>query len=156
MSICKSCDYYDDCSLSESNEWCYKNSNIDVNKFITLDTDGFDWVSPVELFTKEFQTRIDDGIQQLIEVELGAKIDREEFIKAMNYDRNQFAVGFKSGYAKRDSEIVRCKDCKHLVEIDPDNLYVCDRIDIGMDGEPSFLNPENDFCSCGERRETNE
>lgn len=49
-------------------------------------------------------------------------------------------------------EVVRCKDCKHLVEIDPDNLYVCDRIDIGMDGEPSFLNPENDFCSYGERR----
>lgn len=52
-------------------------------------------------------------------------------------------------------EVVRCKDCKHLVEIDDiGNLYVCDRIDIGMDGEPSFLSPENDFCSYGERRET--
>lgn len=50
-------------------------------------------------------------------------------------------------------EVVRCKDCKYLVEIDPDNLYVCDRIDIGMDGEPDFLSPENDFCSRGERRE---
>jgi len=50
-------------------------------------------------------------------------------------------------------DIVRCKDCKHLKEIDPDNLYVCARIDIGMDGEPSFLSPENDFCSYGERKE---
>ena len=50
-------------------------------------------------------------------------------------------------------EVVRCKDCKHLIEIDPDNLYVCARIDIGMDGEPSFLSPENDYCSRGERRE---
>ena len=53
-------------------------------------------------------------------------------------------------------EVVRCKDCKYLVEIDDtNNLYVCDRIDIGMDGEPSFLSPENDFCSRGKRRETN-
>lgn len=142
MSICKSCDYYDDCSLSESNEWCYKNSNIDVNKFITLDTDGFDWVSPVELFTKEFKNRVDDGIQQLIEVELGAKIDREEFIKAMNYDRNQFAMGFKSGYAKRDSEIVRCKDC---VFSNAEYTHCC-LLDTCI--------IENDFCSWGERRET--
>ena len=51
-------------------------------------------------------------------------------------------------------EVVRCKDCKHLFEIDPDNLYVCDRIDYGMDGDPSYLSPENDFCSRGERKET--
>lgn len=51
-------------------------------------------------------------------------------------------------------EVVRCKDCKYLKEIDPDNLYVCERIDIGMDGEPNFLKPETDFCSCGERKET--
>ena len=55
----------------------------------------------------------------------------------------------------RKDEIVRCKDCKHLVEIDDtSNLYVCARIDIGMDGEPSFLCPEADFCSRGERKET--
>ena len=50
-------------------------------------------------------------------------------------------------------QVVRCKDCKHLVEIDKDNLYVCARIDFGMDGEPSFLSPENDFCSRGEQGE---
>lgn len=52
--------------------------------------------------------------------------------------------------------VVRCKDCKHLFEIDPDNLYVCDRIDYGMDGDPSYLSPENDFCSRGERKEIND
>lgn len=57
--------------------------------------------------------------------------------------------------AEQDSiDIVRCENCKHLIEIDKDNLYVCDRIDIGMDGEPSFLKPETDFCSYGERKET--
>jgi len=51
-------------------------------------------------------------------------------------------------------QVVRCKDCKHLVEIDDtSNLYVCDRIDIGMDGEPDFLSPEIDFCSKGKRKE---
>ena len=54
-------------------------------------------------------------------------------------------------------EIICCKDCKYLKEIDnTSNLYVCDRIDIGMDGEPSFLNPKNDFCSRGERKEIEE
>ncbi|MBO4734237.1 MAG: hypothetical protein J5662_07160 [Clostridia bacterium] len=50
-------------------------------------------------------------------------------------------------------EVVRCKDCKHLFEINKDTLYVCDRIDTGMDGEPNYLKPEIDFCSRGKRRE---
>ena len=70
-------------------------------------------------------------------------------------DYGMFTTGIEQAISETESvEIVRCKDCKYLFEIDPDNLYVCDRIDIGMDGEPSFLNPENDFCSRGERKET--
>jgi len=70
-------------------------------------------------------------------------------------DYGMFTTGIEQAISETKSvEVVRCKDCKHLVEIDDtSNLYVCDRIDIGMDGEPSFLSPENDFCSYGERKE---
>lgn len=69
-------------------------------------------------------------------------------ISIIEYDNHNCANFF---------ELVRCKDCKHLVEIDnTSNLYVCGLIDFGMDGEPNFLNPKNDFCSRGERKEIEE
>ena len=71
-------------------------------------------------------------------------------------DYGMFTTGIEQAISETESvEIVRCKDCKHLIEIDDtSNLYVCDRIDIGMDGEPSFLSPDNDYCSYAERRES--
>ena len=39
---------------------------------------------------------------------VGVNVDRDELIKALRYDRDQY----KKGYADRDEEIVRCKDCK--------------------------------------------
>lgn len=116
------------------------------------------WVSPVELIYEDAKTifleQTDEHIMARCEATLGVKVDRDELIKAMHYDREQYKKGFENGYKKRDAEIVRCKDCKHLLEIDPDNLYVCARIDIGMDGVLSALSPENDFCSRAERKET--
>ena len=52
----------------------------------------------------------------------------------------------KSKYVK----VVRCKDCKHF---DENNACYCHAAD--DNGTPIFVR-EHDFCSYGERRETNE
>ena len=57
--------------------------------------------------------------------------------------------GYDKGYADAKAELVRCKDCKHLVLTDEGEHNPCDCVcDYWMaDG----LN-DNDFCYYGERR----
>ena len=46
-----------------------------------------------------------------------------------------------------EEEVVRCKDCKHAYKRKPINktAVLCEMFVAGM--------KDNDFCSCGERRE---
>ena len=44
-------------------------------------------------------------------------------------------------------EIVYCKDCKHKVRTDANGIVICSE-EHGM-----HCPTENDFCSCGERKE---
>ena len=84
-------------------------------------------------------------------------INTDEFIKQLKqfcYSKDQIIEKINGMSSDKVVNLVRCKDCKHLFEINPNTLYVCDRIDYGMDGDPSYLSPENDFCSRGERKET--
>ena len=45
-------------------------------------------------------------------------------------------------------EVVRCKDCKHSY-IDIEGNRICN-----TDGYTGIIVKDNDFCSCGERKET--
>ena len=63
--------------------------------------------SPVDLIISEMNMRMDGEIFKAVQ-NVGVNVDRDELIKALRYDRDQY----KKGYADRDSEIVRCKDCK--------------------------------------------
>lgn len=68
--------------------------------------------SPIELsFIDEmYNTIIDSQENKIFEAvsHYGISVDKEELIKALQYDRGQY----EKGYADRDAEIVRCKDCK--------------------------------------------
>ncbi len=57
---------------------------------------------------------------------VGVNVDKDELLKALQYDRNQY----QKGYADRDSEIIRCKDCAlhisctiNYEEVEADNDY---------------------------------
>ena len=52
--------------------------------------------SPIEIITGNIQTQIDDGIFRAIQ-NVGINIDREELLKALEYDRGQFEEGFRKG-----------------------------------------------------------
>lgn len=52
--------------------------------------------SPVELITKEMNTQIEEDIFNAIQ-EVAVDVDKEELIKALQYDRNQYEQGYIDG-----------------------------------------------------------
>lgn len=100
--------------------------------------------SPIDVFITDIQHQIvkqrDDEIYQAV-ASVGINVDKEELLRALQYDRNQYEKGYWDGVADAKAELVRCKDCKHL-------------------GRPSCAFDtyciectEDTFCSYGERRE---
>ena len=58
--------------------------------------------SPITIVTqklrKAISERYDDYIMATVEESLGCDVNKEELIKALNYDRNQYDKGFRDGY----------------------------------------------------------
>ena len=53
--------------------------------------------SPIDIIQKEIATQLDDKIIKCIQ-EYGIDVNKEELIKALNYDRDQFEAGNKVVY----------------------------------------------------------
>ena len=92
--------------------------------------------SPITLLkanhiTEEINKQTDEVIFKAV-VNVLPQVNKEELIKALEYDRGQYAKGYKD----RDAEIVRCKDCAWWAI---NNTGIC--LNHLMDTE------ENDFCS---------
>ena len=92
--------------------------------------------SPIELVETQIRTTIEGEILKAVQ-NVGVIVDKEELLKALQYDREQY----QKGYEDRDLEIVRCKDCKYY-----DGDGTCMKIGIAM------LN-NNWFCADGVREE---
>ena len=54
----------------------------------------------------DMQVKMEGEILKAVQ-NVGVNVDKDELLKALQYDRNQY----QKGYDDRDSEIVRCKDC---------------------------------------------
>ena len=52
--------------------------------------------SPIELIIGKMQTQIDDDIYRAVQ-NVGINVDREELLKALEYDRGQYEEGFRKG-----------------------------------------------------------
>ncbi len=96
--------------------------------------------SPIDLIMGQIEFEKENEIVRAVQ-QVGINIDKEELIRALAYDRNQYA----KGYHDRDSEIVRCKDCKHR---DPED----GRCDSGHDIRWNLPRQDDWFCKDGERR----
>ena len=56
--------------------------------------------SPVSIYTKaveKLRDSFDDAIHEAIEIKTGIKVDRDELIKALQYDRDQYKKGYADG-----------------------------------------------------------
>ena len=52
--------------------------------------------SPVEIITKQMNTQVEEHIFNAIQ-EVAVNVDKEELIKALQYDRNQYEQGYMDG-----------------------------------------------------------
>lgn len=109
------------------------------------------WESPIQMITddiiKDIVQKQDELIMEAVH-RVGFNIDKYELMEALNYDRDQYEKGYADGRQARDSEIVRCKDCKHRDGEDG-------QCPLQTTGDP-YLDtyPQNNFyCAYGERRE---
>ena len=99
--------------------------------------------SPVELYVENAVSNIvkkqNDEVLEVIQ-NIGIHVDKDELIKALQYDRNQYDKGYSDAMAT----IVRCKDCKFARKmVLGDYSCVVDH---------RLAHDENDYCSYGERK----
>lgn len=87
----------------------------------------------------------DDNIVANASYELGFSIDKHELVKALEYDREQYY----KGYADRDAEIIRCKDCANS-ELMVGGTYACEL------GVMAICNKADDYCSWAKRKDEEE
>jgi hypothetical protein len=52
--------------------------------------------SPIEIIYQRMQTQVDDDIVRAVQ-SYNINVDRDELIKALNYDRDQYRKGFEDG-----------------------------------------------------------
>ena len=81
--------------------------------------------SPIEIITGNIQTQIDDEIYRAIQ-NVGINVDREELLKALEYDRGQYEEGFKEG----EKYVLR-----HLRNLLPEWLYTAIKENLIKGGE---------------------
>jgi hypothetical protein len=73
------------------------------------------WESPVNVMMGELQTQIEGEIFKAIQ-NVGIVVDKEELIKAMQYDRDQYDKGYKDGYADAIDDFT-AKLIKHISNV---------------------------------------
>lgn len=75
----------------------------------------YDYKSPIEIIAEDVYKRVSNNIENDIMTAVAyhkIKVDKEELLKALAYDRGQYGKGYDDGYRAAKKEIVRCKDCK--------------------------------------------
>ncbi len=70
-----------------------------------------DWESPITILQRQIQNQQENAILSAV-LECGITVDKDELIKAINYDRNQYRKGFEDGYrrALQDTEESESKE----------------------------------------------
>ena len=53
--------------------------------------------SPIKIIAGKIQTQIDDEIYRAVQ-NVGINVDREELLKALEYDRGQYEKGWEEGF----------------------------------------------------------
>lgn len=61
--------------------------------------------SPIDVIMGQMNIFYENEICKAVQ-NVGVNVDKNELLKALQYDRGQY----QKGYADRDAEIVRCKD----------------------------------------------
>ena len=102
------------------------------------------YLSPIELIMGQMNMSLEGTICQAVQ-KVGVNVDKDELVKSLQYDRNQY----QKGYDDRDAEIVRCRNCKYGVGVF--DSIVCKRHQPKY--RTKFGHGPDWFCADGERME---
>lgn len=61
------------------------------------DFEKMEYESPIKVLCSEMVTNFENGVYSTIQ-KFVPDVDKDELIKALNYDRKQYDRGFKAGY----------------------------------------------------------
>lgn len=64
--------------------------------------------SPIDIILGEFELKFEDGICKAVR-DVGIVVDKDELIKALKYDRDQYDKGYSDALA--DMKVTRCEEC---------------------------------------------
>ena len=99
--------------------------------------------SPIETIWSDIEYDYGEQFDQMVLTavqSVGITVNKEELVKALAYDREQY----RKGWEDRDSKIVRCWDCQYW---EPATLSS------GNCGRAFDITAyKDDYCSYGERR----
>ena len=77
--------------------------------------------SPIQLAIGEMQMKYEDEVYKCIQ-QYGINVDKDELIKALQYDRNQYEKGYRDGYRDAAMKLV-----ERLKEVFYNDCYVLHR-----------------------------
>lgn len=101
--------------------------------------------NPILLIQQRMNAQIEDAVYKAVQ-KVGIYVDKDELIKALKYDRDQYEKGYKD----REKDIVRCKDCIHRGKSEK---CVLSAISEEKDFPLFMLDNRGEwFCADGERR----
>lgn len=111
--------------------------------------------SPIETIWSDIEYDYVEQIEQMVLTavqNVGIRVNKEELVKALAYDREQY----RKGWEDRDSEIVRCLDCRYGYQFyDVQNGITDSWVECR---NPNGLNrdtAEDGYCYRGERKDDN-
>lgn len=99
--------------------------------------------SPIEIICGDIQKQLDNDIYRVTQ-KYDIKVDKNELIQALQYDRNQYDKGYTDGHRDAMESIVRCCDCDSFCG-ETNDSPICVRWG-------SWTDPDG-WCYKGERRE---
>ena len=98
-----------------------------LNDFITSpDMSGYE--SPIRRIVGEMETKMEADTMSVIQ-HYGIDVDKEELIKALAYDREQYDKGYQDGY-KKGLQVSQNEIDKFIGYLDEDMIY---RIKLAID-----------------------
>ena len=106
--------------------------------------------SPIKVFQGNLEMQFDGEILKAVQ-RADITVDRDELIRALRYDREQYQKGFDDA-RKGAVPVVRCEDCKHLCVWNRKDMYAfCPKTNIVF--LPFDKDTRTFFCSLGERKD---
>ena len=109
---------------------------------------SFDAISDAIAQAEAISKSIDDMVVQAC-IKVGCHVDRDELVKALEYDRGQYEKGFHDGRLGYE-RVVHCEDCKYGEYREGHDDYECHSSGCGL------VHKGNWYCADGEPKDTRE